>query len=187
MPSAVPIRRGYVVQTLRPLLSPALSTAWLLMISTQALNNIHELVPEMGKVFGQAYSTGTFARRHFRRSGTWHADTKQICMGICIDTRSQPLHYCRQLYKNLTVAVIEIEFLVFCALQPSHLRISPFRGRRSIERRQSSHPLVSHRHFGMYSVPPLPSLSSSWRIPTNHRLRQRRQRYPVDVQSGSEL
>jgi hypothetical protein len=25
-----------------------------------------------------------FARRHLRRSGIWHADAQQICMGICI-------------------------------------------------------------------------------------------------------
>jgi hypothetical protein len=31
------------------------------------------------------------------------------------------------------------------------------------------------------------SLSSSWRIPINHRLQQRQQRYPVDVRSDSEL
>jgi ankyrin repeat protein len=34
--------------------------------------------------FGEAFSTGIFARRHFRRSGPWHADAIQICMGICI-------------------------------------------------------------------------------------------------------
>ena len=36
-----------------------------------------------GNAFGQALLTGTFARRHFRRSGTWHADAHQNCMGTC--------------------------------------------------------------------------------------------------------
>jgi hypothetical protein len=36
-----------------------------------------------GNAFGQALLTDNFARRQFRRSGTWHADAHHIGMGIC--------------------------------------------------------------------------------------------------------
>jgi hypothetical protein len=45
--------------------------------------NTHHSRPPRN-AFGEAFSTGIFARRHFRRSGPWHADAIQICMGICI-------------------------------------------------------------------------------------------------------
>jgi hypothetical protein len=55
------------------------------------------------RVFGQAVTINS----HFRRSGTWHADAHQICMGD-LHTRSRLLGCRRRLHKHLTVAFIEI-------------------------------------------------------------------------------